>query len=174
MKLAACALAVAALTTACDDHDHADTHAHADAAGGEAAAENVEAEGCEHLAEGPATALTAAAPGSAEVPAVSDDHTRYDITVATADGVTAGVVEFASDAAGEHSLFFNTEVGLEVTGPDGAVVPVDHAHTSSTLCAEIKYWAIYDLDVGTYRLRLSPAQPGVVGLVIEAGHGHAL
>ena len=169
------ALALALALPACDDHGHDDDHDHdhGDAAGGHAAAEGVEAEACEHLAEGPAVPVAAAAVSAAGAPAVSDDHTRYDITLSAAEGGASGVVEFASEAAGEHSFFFNAEVGLQVTGPDGTVLTADHTHTSSTLCSDIKLWAVYDLDVGTSALQLTTPQPGPVALVIEAGHGHA-
>jgi len=167
------ALALALALPACDDHGHDDDHDHGDAAGGHAEVDGVEVEACEHLAEGPAAPVVAAAAGAAGAPAVSDDHTRYDITLSAAEGGASGVVEFASEAAGEHSFFFNAEVGLQVTGPDGAVLTADHTHTSSTLCSDIKLWAVYDLDVGTYALQLTTPEPGTVALVIEAGHGHA-
>jgi hypothetical protein len=171
--------ALALVLFACDDHahdgahDHAHDGAHDHGAGGQAAVESAEAEACEHLAEGPAAAVAAVSPGTAGAPSVSDDHKRYDITLSAADNAATGVVEFASEAAGEHSFFFNAEVGLQITGPDGTVLTADHAHTSSTLCTDIKLWAVYDLDVGTYTLQLTTAEPVTVGLVIEAGHGHA-
>lgn len=159
---------------ACDEHTHGDDHDHDHGdGGGHAEAESAEAEACEHLAEGPAVSVTPAAPGAPGAPAVSDDHKRYDLALAATEGGASGVVEFASEAAGEHSFFFNAEVGLQITGPDGVVLAADHTHTSSTLCTDIKLWAVYDLDVGTYALQLTSPAPATVALVIEAGHGHA-
>jgi hypothetical protein len=171
------ALLIAAATlslAACGEDEgdgHADDGEHAH--GGEVPSTSIEAEGCEHLADGPASMVTAGDLATTTPPAVSDDHKRYDLTLVAAEGGNVGRVEFASDEAGEHSFFLNTQVPFVVKSADGVALTVDHTHSSSTLCDEVQLWSIFTLGVGTYWLEVGPTEVTGVGLVIEAGHGHA-
>lgn len=168
-------IAAAALGLAACGEDESEGHAHggAHSHGGEVPEESIEAEGCEHLAEGPASAVTAADLETTTPPPVADDHKRYDLTLVAGEGGNVGRVEFASDEAGEHSFFLNAAVPLVVKSADGVAVTVDHTHSSSTICDEVQLWTIFTLGVGTYWLEIGPTEVTEVGLVIEAGHGHA-
>src|SRR5688572_14994746 len=71
--LAALLMSTALLATACGDDEE----------------ENPDVEGCEHLQEGPATAVTATAT-SENAPAIRADHRRYDVTLVAGNGGNSG------------------------------------------------------------------------------------
>jgi hypothetical protein len=169
MRLKLTIIAVAgSACIACGDEDSGE---HAD--GDEHAKESVEFEGCEHLAEGPSTAITAGDLETTTPPAVTNDHERFDLTLVAGEGGNVGRVEFASDGAGEQSFFLDAMVPLLVKSADGVEVTPNHLHSSSTECDDIRLWSVFDLTVGTYWIDIGPTEVTEVSLVIEAGHGHA-
>jgi hypothetical protein len=132
---------------------------------------NVDQEGCEHLKEGPATAVTALASG--EGPLVADDHHRYDVSLVAITGGNGGRVRFASDEQGDFIIFLNQGVPLKVLDSSGAEVAIEASATSSTACTDIRGRHVVPLGVGTYTLSLGPTTQTSVGIVIEhAAHEH--
>jgi hypothetical protein len=137
----------------------------------EVAEENPDVEGCEHLEEGPATAITASTGASA--PAVDDDHRRYDVTLVDVAGGKGGSVTFASSEAGDFVLFLGENVPVVVEDAAGSVVEFESSSAGSATCSAIKARHQLELGVGTYSLRFGPSSVGAVSLVLEpAAHAH--
>jgi hypothetical protein len=130
-------------------------------------------EACEHLAEGPATAVTAVASGVG--PLIDDDHRRYDVALVAVDGGNGGEVRFASAEAGDYVFFLDADVSLAVTDVDGSPVALEASETASATCPEtIRARHHVELGVGTYSLRFGPTEQSSVGVVVEAhAHEHA-
>lgn len=155
-KLLSACLLSSALLTGCGESNEAD------------------AEGCEHLAEGPEVAVTASTSTSG-APAVSNDHKRYDITLPAGSGGNGGSVSFAVSETQHYVFFLGADVPLKVTNSSGAEVAFESSATSSEACGEIKGRHVAELLVGTYTLTLGPTSQGSVSLVIEeegAAHEH--
>ncbi|RKH50601.1 hypothetical protein [Corallococcus llansteffanensis] len=127
-------------------------------------------EGCEHLQEGPAVNVTAAATGTG--PAVSNNHTRYDIALVDVAGGKGGAVSFAVSEATDYVLFTNAPVPVKVTNGSGATVEFEESATSSELCTDIKGRHVVPLTVGTHTLTFGPSTLSSVSLVIEEGGEH--
>ena len=128
-------------------------------------ANEADVEGCEHLKEGPASAVTATAATSG-APAVSNDHKRYDITLPAGTGGNVGSVSFASAKASDYVLFLGADVPVKVTGSSGDVAFEETAKASEQ-CTEVKGRHVVPLGVGTYTLTFGPTTQTSVSLVIE-------
>lgn len=127
------------------------------------------AEACEHLAEGPAQAVSAKTTDvAAELADVSKRHTRFDVTLpADVSGTYAGYVKFLAPAAGSYLLVANATVPLQVLDSTGlAVAPT--AQTSVGVCPAVKTQLVYPLGVATYRVKIGPHSQPLVGLLFEA------
>jgi len=151
-KLLSACLLSSALLIACNNANEADV------------------EGCEHLKEGPASAVTATASTSG-APAVSNDHKRYDITLPAGTGGNVGSVSFASAKASDYVLFVGADVPVKVTGSSGDVAFEETAKASEQ-CTEVKGRHVVPLGVGTYTLTFGPTTQSSVSLVIEE-HAHS-
>ncbi len=141
---------------ACDDDtddQHHDEH------GAEAAAD-----ACEHMKDGPAQAVTAAAT-EADAPVVSIPHTRVDVTLTDHGGANGGFLRFEADEAGEVVFFFGADVPVKVGGAAlSGGEPVD-------ACAEAAVHYELDLDVGPVTIEVGPTDETSVGFVfVETGH----
>lgn len=133
--------------------------------------ESPDTEGCEHLQEGPASSITAAATGAG--PAVSNDHKRYDIALADVTGGKGGSVSFAVSEATEYVFFISADVPFAVTTSSGQAVEIEESTKSSETCSEIKGKHIVPLaTVGTYTLTFGPTTASQVSLVIEEAGEH--
>ncbi|QRK07726.1 hypothetical protein JQX13_48390 [Archangium violaceum] len=134
----------------------------------------VDVEGCEHLAEGPAVAVTASASTSGTLPSVGNDHKRYDITLpAGTGGNYTGSVSFAAAEATDYVFFLGADVSLTVTSSSGQAVAFEESAKSSEQCGDIKGRYVAPLEVGTYTLTFGPASQSSVSLVIEESeHDH--
>ncbi len=134
--------------------------------------ENPDVEGCEHLKEGPSTAVTATLTGTP--PAVDDDHRRYDITLVSGTGGNTGSVSFAAAEATDYIIYTSADVGLLVKNASGATVEVEESAKSSSECTEIKGRHVVPMTVGTYTLTFGPSTASSVSIVIEHAHeeGH--
>lgn len=154
--LAALLMSTALLTTAC----------------GEDEKENVDVEGCEHLQEGPATAVTATTTGTP--PAVGSDHRRYDITLVDGTGGKTGSVSFAAAEATDYVIFTGADVAVTVRDSSGAQVAIEESTKSSAECTDIKGRHVVPMTVGTHTLTFGPTTAASVSIVIEeASHeGH--
>ncbi|NOK38679.1 hypothetical protein D7W79_42210 [Corallococcus exercitus] len=131
---------------------------------------HVDEEGCEHLQEGPAVNVTAAVSGTG--PAVSNNHTRYDIALVDVAGGKGGAVSFAVSEATDYVLFTSATVPVKVTNGSGATVEFEESATSSTLCTDIQGRYVVPLTVGTHTLTFGPSTLSSVSLVIEESGEH--
>jgi hypothetical protein len=129
----------------CDDHSH----------GG-----SVAADACEHFANGPIVALTAAS-DAGTAPRADLLHTRYDVQLIDVAGTPGGVVAFAVDEAGEYNLFLDAGVtaGLAPSTGGEPLAP-ELEGTTDADCADVARWYTWDLEVGTYVLTLT-GQTGI-------------
>ncbi|MCY0996093.1 hypothetical protein OWM54_02985 [Myxococcus sp. MISCRS1] len=158
--LAALLMSTALLTTACgDDEPHE---------------EDVDVEGCEHLAEGPSTAVNATLTGTP--PSVSNDHRRYDISLVDGAGGRRGSVSFAAAEATDYVLYLSADVPVVITDASGAAVEIEESAKSSESCTDIKGRHVVPLSVGTFTFTFGPTTAASVNLVIEEasheGHEH--
>jgi hypothetical protein len=132
----------------------------------------IDADACEHLQEGPASAITASA-NTTGAPAVSNDHRRYDISLIDEAGGKGGSVSFAVAAANNYTLFLNGAVPVNLRDANGQRIEVLASGADSAACSELKRLHIFSLAVGTYSISFGPTQSSSVSLVIiEAEHTH--
>lgn len=117
----------------------------------------VDYEACRWLQHGPFQTIVASATRDSSAPAIDDDDVAYRV-----DG--AGFVFFGADAAGDHALFVDADVTLEVTDSFGEVVAPVESSASSLACGEIRGRHVYAMDVGVYYVELS----GAATVVVEA------
>lgn len=150
---------LALLASACGD-DHSDEL-------------GVDQEGCEHLAEGPATPVTASAIADSSAPAVADDHMRYDITlVDDGGGQNVGSVSFAAAEAGDYVLFLGQDVPVAVADSTNQPIDIEASASSSEACPEIRGRHVVELGVGTHFFTFGPTSESAVQLVIEPDGEH--
>ncbi|RYZ33808.1 MAG: hypothetical protein EOO71_41020 [Myxococcaceae bacterium] len=140
------------------------------ACGDDAVEASGDEEGCEHLQEGPAVNVTAVASGAG--PAVSNNHTRYDIALVDVAGGKGGAVSFAVSEATDYVLFTSATVPVKVTNGSGTTVEFEESATSSELCTEIQGRHVVPLTVGTHTLTFGPSTLSSVSLVIEESGEH--
>lgn len=150
------ALTALAATAACttEEHEH----------------EDPETDACEHLAAGPAEAVTAATTATAtDAPDVSKAHTRFDVaTGGTAEAPATGYVKFVVAKAGEYLLVADKAVPLAVIDAAGATVAARSTAAKSDKCSVVLHRSLYDLKVGTVKVRIGPTVEGKVGVLFEA------
>ena len=127
---------------------------------------SIDAEGCEHLQEGPAVPVTATAAATG-APAISNDHQRYDVTLTDVAGGKGGAVSFAAAEATDYVFFLSAGVPVRFRSAAGAEVAPESSVASSSECAEIKARIVVPLTVGTYTLELGPTPETLVGIVVE-------
>ncbi|HEX5749290.1 MAG TPA: hypothetical protein VFZ09_23880 [Archangium sp.] len=136
-------------------------------------ANEADVEGCEHLQEGPGAAVSASASATGTLPAVSNDHKRYDISLPAGSGGNVGSVSFAAAEATDYVFFLSTNVALKVTSASGETVSFEESATKSDVCPEVKGRFVAPLQVGTYTLTFGPTADSSVSLVIEeTAHAH--
>lgn len=123
-------------------------------------------EACEHMADGPAVDVTAAA-SVTEAPSVSTAHTRFDVTLLDdGAGMYTGSVTYEADEAGDHAVYLDADLPLTVYDVAGAELPVEGSDPVSA-CAEVAIKKTVELPVGTVELRLGPSSASEVSLVVE-------
>src|SRR5690606_19908221 len=121
---------------------------------------------CEHMAEGPSQALTAADQTSADAPALDAEHTRFDITLSGDDGALGGYVNLVIDEAGEFYVYLDTNVPVALADAQGAAIAAEETIANVAECAEVSTGHVYDLGVGTYSLRFGPGDAATVRVVV--------
>ncbi|AEI66384.1 hypothetical protein [Corallococcus macrosporus] len=131
--------------------------------------EGVDAEACEHLQEGPASAVTATL-GTDAAPAILADHRRYDVTLADGPDGKQGAVSFAVSEAADYVIYTNADVDLSITTASGVAVEIEESSSSSEGCADIKGRHVVPLTVGTHYLTFGPTSAATVGVLIEESH----
>jgi hypothetical protein len=131
---------------------------------------DVDAEGCEHLQEGPYAEVSASATrnGTAPPPAVAADHRAYTVTLPLA---AIGYVSFAAAEATDYIVFLDLPAAFAVLDATGARVTLEASATSSPACAAIRGKHTFALPVGTAYFELGPNM-GMLNLVIEEAAGH--
>lgn len=155
-RFAAFALAACALVACGDDHD-------------DHAADDPIAEACEHAADGPSRAVTAAAPEAA--PAIqSYAHARVDITLLAETDGNGGSVAFNVAEAGDYIFFLTADVPLAF-GDDAGGIAIE-ATAAVDACAEVAVSHTVELDPGIVTLTFGPTEATEVGLIFEAGGDH--
>ncbi len=149
--------AALALAPACDDdHDH-DHGEH-----------SLEEEACEHLADGPATAVTAAATPSGDLPDVNVPHTRVDIAIPVlGHGSHQGYVALESAAEGHYHLFLGQDVPLKVLDASDAEVPFAATEQGSEACDDVAVHHEVHLGVGRYILAIEQTPEATLQLIVE-------
>ena len=146
------------------NHENHDNHEHNANHGTEV---TPEADGCEHMVEGPEQAVTAAA-AAADAPSITETHTRYDITIADGSGFVA--LEVAEE--GEWHFFFDKDVTLTITDSADAAVAAEETIDSVAECSEVAEGAAYDLGVGTYVLTIETSETEVSMVPVPGDHAH--
>ena len=156
--LAAFLLSTALVSAGCGD-DHSDE-------------EGVDAEACEHLQEGPATAVMANMATNNPPPEIRADHRRYDITLADGPDGKQGAVSFAVSEAADYVIYTNADVPLSITTASGEAVEIEESTSSSTGCTDIKGRHVVPLTVGTHLLTFGPTSAATVSVIVEESHDH--
>jgi len=133
--------------------------------------ETVDVEGCEHLQEGPASAVTATA-ATTGAPAVKSDHRRYDVALVDMTGGKGGSVTFAAAEESDYVLFTSADVPVAVKDANGRAIAIEASVKNSAECAEIKGRHTIPLKVGTHTITFGPTTQSSVSIVIEPSeHG---
>lgn len=142
------------------------------ACGGPPEKESINAEACEHLKQGPSSAVTATT-AAAGAPNVSEAHQRFDVTLVDVTGGKGGAVSYSSGAEGDLILFLSESVPLKVSDSAGADVAMEATVTSIAECDEVKARHTVPVAVGTYTLTFGPTTVSTVQLVAETeAHAH--
>ena len=142
---------------------------------GEGETEDPAAEACEHMAEGPANAVTAGA-DLASSPDVSAAHTRHDIALVDLDGAGAGTylggsAAYAVVEAGDHTIFLDVDVPLTLVSSSGDAIAIEATAAVDT-CADVAVAHTVELPIGTVELRFGPTTTTTVRAVIESTGSH--
>lgn len=147
----------ALMLAACGDDDAGGAHGDLDP----------EADGCEHMIEGPAESVTAVADMAADGPDVGEHHIRWEITlVDDGAGNFGGYVDLVVEEEGESIFFGNADIPLIIRDASGDEVPLKRADDSITECTEVDASNSYDLGVGTYQLELGPTTESRFDVVV--------
>lgn len=148
-----------------DDHDH--DHDHEQVLPLEDA--------CEHLADGPNEAVTAAADGETG-PDITEDHTRWDITLTAVDGGNGGSVTFAPAEAGEFLFAMTADIPAMLFDGNGNEVALSAPGAEDGTCDLAQASYAVDAAIGTYTLSFGPTDATTVQLVVvhagEHDHDH--
>lgn len=129
--------------------------------------ESPDAEGCEHLENGPAVAVI---DSMGSPPKVGSDHRRHDIPLTA--GNPSATVEFAVSEAGDYLFFLDRDVPLTIK-QGGSAISFEETAKSSTECDVVAGRHLVPLEVGTATLEFGETTETSVGLVIEPfAHGH--
>lgn len=131
------------------------------------------ADACEHLSDGPERGVSAGV-GAALAADVSEEHTRYDLTLPGDAAPHVGFVKVAIGDAGEHVFFFDGPVEVAVTDADGAAVAPEGTAASDPDCAKVRSALTFELGVGTYTLAVTSeaAEVSLVWFPTTAEHEH--
>jgi hypothetical protein len=142
-----------------------------DDAGGSHDELDPEADGCEHMIEGPNQEVTAIGDMAADAPDTGEHHIRWNIAlVDDGSGTFNGYVDLVVEEAGEGIFFLDHDIPMTIWDAAGDEVPLLRADDSITACTEVDASNTYELGVGTYLLGFGPTtQPSVSVVVIPAG-----
>jgi hypothetical protein len=131
-----------------------------------------EKDGCEHLKDGPAKAVTATSAVTG-APDVSDEHTRFDIALVDVSGGKGGTVIYRAGAQKDFGFILNQDVTLKVKDSAGAEVAFEETAKNSSACTELKAKYVAGLKAGSHTLEFGPTTQASVSLVVVEGGEHA-
>jgi hypothetical protein len=133
------------------------------------------AEACEHAADGPFNDVTASADGSA-APFVSDAHTAHRIATVEIDpeGNRGGTVAFESTMATLHTFWLSAHVDLAFENSSEVEVPLASSVHEVAECDEIAMFHTVELGVGTFTIDVGPTQEESVTVLWEHGEPGAM
>lgn len=128
---------------------------------------------CEHFSNGPERGVSAGM-GVASAADVSDEHTRYDLTLPGDAAPHVGFVKVAIADAGAHVFFFDAPVEVAVTDASGTAVAPEGTATSDADCATVGSAFTFELAVGTYTLAVTSeaADVSLVWFATSDEHEH--
>lgn len=126
---------------------------------------SIDSDACEHIQEGPTSAITASA-SETGAPAVSSDHRRYDLSLIDGTDGKGGSVSFTVTEADDYTLFLTEAVPVNLKDANGQRLEVEASGTGSSECSEIERRHTYSLAAGTYSLTFGPTSASSVSLVI--------
>jgi hypothetical protein len=133
--------------------------------------ESPEEEACEHMAEGPAQAVTASAV-VAEAPDGTAEHTRIDVALVDVSGTVGGFVNYEAAEDGEYVFFLNDDSAFTLR--DAVGVPLASESSGPVAeCGEVVVFHQYDLEVGTYIMDFEGSDETSVSVVVEALGEHS-
>jgi hypothetical protein len=139
--------------------------------GGGAEGEDLLAEACEHMQDGPFEDVTAAADRAAALPDVTYEHTSVRVALVDVAGGRGGFVAFRAAAAAGYVFFLSANVAFGVSDAAGAPVTLEQSRGDLGACAEVSVEHTVALEVGTWTLSLGPTSETTVSLVIEEEGG---
>jgi hypothetical protein len=126
--------------------------------------EGPDEEACEHLQQGPSTAITASIDSP---PPVNEPHHRYDVTLPAANGQFEGAVQYAVARAADYYVYFTRDLALQVADVGGNAVTISEKVASVPECTDVRARYRVPMQVGTYTFRLGPTPEDRVSLTIE-------
>jgi len=143
----------------CGDHDHDHDHeSHA----------SPEEEACEHMADGPASSVTAGADSMLATDTDADawTHKRVDLTLSAGTDGFEGFLTFEATEAGDYLFFVDGDASLTVAGAS----PESSAAVST--CSEVAQVHTFELEVGEHVVGVASTIE-TVRLVVEHSSEHS-
>ena len=133
---------------------------------------SVEVELCEHMKEGPAVMVSAAAAPESG-PDVSTEHMRFDVAFGDFEGMKGGYVVFRAGAVADYVFALDAVVPFALTKIDGSTIAIEETRNGATECTEVAVQHTVLLEVGSARIKLGPTSQTGVSIVVEpAEHGN--
>jgi hypothetical protein len=158
-------LPVCSLAIACTGTDDGGTDAGAEE---ESHEDQINEEGCEHMAEGPSESVTATASLEGTQTDISTAHTRFDISLVEDNGQYKGFVTYDASEEGELFLFLNANIPTQVSRlSDGSAVEIEETDEAFSLCDAVSVLHVLDVEIGTLAIEFGPTSETEVHAVAE-------
>lgn len=158
------ALSLSLFAVACGDSEDPDHDAHS----GEE--ESIEAEACEHMVDGPATAVTAGATEADAANTSVDDwkHKRVDVALSDdGSGGFAGYLTYEAAETAEYVFFTSGEFTVQIDGADA------EATNAVAECTDVQSGLVFDLEVGEHVVFINSTSNSVSLIAEEVAGDHA-
>ncbi len=128
---------------------------------------------CEHMIEGPFESLTAVAADAASMPAIAEDHTRYDIALIASGANSEGFLELRIAEEGEFGIYLSRDIAIEVRDSSDNTIAAEETE-SVAACSEVSVGHIFDFEVGSYELYVGPSADAteISIVLVELGDHH--
>ena len=132
---------------------------------GRAQGEDLAADACEHMVDGPAHAV-AAAEDAADAPDATVEHMRVDVSLVDGPDGFTGFLTFTADEQGDLAFFLNQSPGFEVLGATGIAIEAEQSLASIDDCEEVFEGHIFELGAGdTVTLSFGPTSLSTISFV---------